>query len=161
MDAETNFDKFIHLSNMLTKVTLGLVDYVFETRIVPVKLLLFREQFITYVKENEEQLLEYGLKYILKNKKEILNFSLNNLSESDLNSESDNSSRKHIDNNLNKLRKDVKTFNVSNYTNEQIIDIMLKICLNAKKTLSKQSINCIFDYVKLLIKILEKIKNIF
>jgi hypothetical protein len=79
-------------------------------KLVPIKFILSLPIMKDYIGTNKIDILEYGIKYILSNKDDILNFNINKLDELDeLDEESDdNTSRKECISNISTIKSNTK-----------------------------------------------------
>lgn len=158
MDLDSKLNTFDLLVNNYIEVIDNLIDLSLRNNLLPIKLVITIPFLRDYVKTNRIVLLEHGIIYLLKNKEQILNFSLDKLDELDDDSD-DNVSRKECKNNItdikNKLSSDLK-----NIEGNEILNIIIEIKNNSKK-LDKQNIDLIRNYINLLIIILEEIKKLF
>ncbi len=134
----------------------GLIDSL--GLLLPIKLVITIPFLRDYVKSNRVVLLEHGIIYLLKNKEQILNFSLDKLDELDDDSD-DNVSRKECKDNITNI-KDKISSDFKNIEGNEILNIIIEIKNNSKK-LDKQNIELIRNYINLLIMILEEIKKLF
>jgi hypothetical protein len=100
-----------------------------------------------YISENKIELLENGIKYLLPNKYDILNFNINNLDEIE-NSINDISNIKMVDEN----------YKINN--KNEMLKLILEIKNNSKK-LDRIDLDIIKRYVELLISILEQITDLY
>lgn len=169
MDFEYKINRFYLLSENYIEIINNLLDISVKNNILPLKILLTLPYVKSYLKDNKMEILEYSVKYFLENKNSILNFSFDNLDEFDElddDQSDDNVSRRSCLDNISKVKKNFNKHNsnllnsVNNIGDNEIIKIIIDIKNNSKK-LDKTNINIIYDYIKLLIYILEEIKKLF
>lgn len=161
MDFDNKLNTFDVLVNNYIEVIYSLIDFSLRNNLLPIKLVLTIPFLRDYIKSNRIVLLEHGIIYLLKNKEQILNFSIEKLDELDeLDDDSDdNISRKECKNNITNI-KDTFSSDLKNIEGNEILNIIIEIKNNSKK-LDKQNIELIRNYINLLIIILEEIKKLF
>ncbi len=158
MDLDSKLNTFDILVENYIEVINNLIDLSLRNNLLPMKLVITIPFLRDYVKSNRIVLLEHGIIYLLKNKEQILNFSLDKLDELDDDSD-DNVSRKECKSNIANI-KDKLSSDLKNIEGNEILNIIIEIKNNSKK-LDKQNIELIRNYINLLIMILEEIKKLF
>ena len=128
-----------------------LINYSFEKKIIPKKIIFFIPIMKTYIQNNRITILQNSIKFFLEFKDEITNFSVDNLNN--------NSNEKNI--------KEIKKMMMERFNDNKIdtreievFDLILELKDNSLK-LQIEDKKIIKEYIDLLIIILEKIKNLF
>jgi hypothetical protein len=127
-----------------------MLDFSLTKKILPAKVYFMTKYIKDYIINNEMEILETGISYLLPNKDDILNFNIDNLNELD-----DNFNLTLININNNDNNND----NNNNNKNE-ILKLIIDIKNNSKK-LNKIEIETIKNYIQLIILVLEKIKILY
>ncbi len=156
MDYESRINNFYELQENYITVLINLFNLLEMNNLLPFKISLGLPFIKEYILKERSTILEYSIKYILTNKEEILNFSIEQYEEID----DDNVSTKAC---IKKIKKDIgldKEDTESNFLTNDILDIITQSKSNYKK-MNKQTMELFKDYIKLLITILEVIKKIF
>lgn len=160
---ELLLDRFEYLKKTYIEIILNMIDFSTSKNILPIKIYFMVRYIKDYIKNNEIEIIESGINYLLPNKNDILNFNINNLDELE-----DNLSikeiKKNIDNISNNKEFSPNKFN-GNYDttvskSSEIIKLIIEIKENSKK-LTSIEIETIKKYIELLISILEKIKILY
>ncbi len=139
---ELLLERFEYLKKSYIEVILNMIEYSMSKNILPMKVYFMINYMKEYINNNEIDIIESGINYLLPNKKDIINFNINNLDE--------------LEDNLKKNLTDH-----SNRSNDnQILKLIIEIKENSKK-LNKVEIETIKKYVELIISILEKIKILY
>jgi hypothetical protein len=141
---ELLLERFEYLKNSYIEVILNMIDFSLNKNILPMKIYFMIKYVKDYIKNNEIEIIESGINYLIPNKDDILNFNINNLDELE-----DNLSIKEIKKNIDNISND-----------NEIIKLIIEIKENSKK-LNSVEIQTIKKYVELLISILEKIKFLY
>jgi hypothetical protein len=145
---ELLLDQFEYLKKSYVDIILNMIDYSMTKNILPMKIYFMINYMKKYINDNEIEIIESGINYLIPNKDDILNFNINNLDEIE-----DCFIKKNINNNnLNNSN--------NNSNNNEIIKLIVEIKENSKK-LNKVEIDTIKKYVELIISILEKIKILY
>ncbi len=161
-------NKFSSLIDNYMEVVNSLIDIAVKKDLLPMKVLITLPYLKNYIRENRMDIMESSVKYILPNRETILNFSLDQLEELDeLDDDTDdNVSRigykSNIDiikSNIEKEKKSLKN-GIKDMESNEILNIIVEIKNNSKK-LSKKDTDIIYQYIKLLILVLEEIKKLF
>jgi len=140
-------DEFEYLKKSYVEIILNLIDFSCNKKILPIKFNFMVSYIKEYISENKIELLENGIKYLLPNKYDILNFNINNLDEIE-NSINDISNIKMVDEN----------YKINN--KNDMLKLILEIKNNSKK-LDRIDLDIIKRYVELLISILEQITDLY
>lgn len=164
-ETENSFIRYNNLMELYIETITKLIDTSKSFGILPFRAIIGINWIKKYICENRFETLQNGLVYLLENKELVLNFSLENLDELDIDSD-DNMSvkscvRRYKNNQVNQAKytnQDDNNFGLSNQ--DEMLNLMIDIKNNAKK-LSESDIVIIKKYFELLIMILEQIKNIF
>jgi hypothetical protein len=141
---ELLLERFEYLKNSYIEVILNMIDFSLNKNILPMKVYFMIKYVKDYIKNNEIEIIESGINYLIPNKDDILNFNINNLDELEV-----NLSIKEIKKNIDNISND-----------NEIIKLIIEIKENSKK-LNSTEIQTIKKYVELLISILEKIKFLY
>lgn len=160
MDKLTTFDRLV---DNYIEIINYLLDMAIRNDLLPMRILITIPFLRDYIKDNKITLLEHGIVFLLKNKKEILNFSFENLDQLDeLDDEhDDNVSRKECSSGISNIKNNLKNINeLKSVDNNEILNLIIEIKNNSKK-LDKENIELIRNYIKLLIMVLEEIKKLF
>ena len=122
-----------------------LIDFSSQNKIIPIKMNFYVPLFKDYLNNNKTEVIQNSLKILLEYKNEILNFSIDSLSQN-------NSNIIEIKEILNKnnLSKEIEIFN-----------LFIEIKDNAILKLKLEDREIVKEYIELIILILEKIKNLF
>ena len=149
---ELLLDQFEYLKKSYIEIILNMIDYSMSKNILPMKIYFMINYMKKYINDNEMEIIESGINYLIPNKDDILNFNINNLDEIE-----DCFIKKNINNNSNNSNN---SSNSNNSNNNEIIKLIVEIKENSKK-LNKVEIETIKKYVELIISILEKIKILY
>jgi hypothetical protein len=158
MDLDTKLTTFDIFVNNYIEALNNLIDLSLRNNLLPLKLILTIPILRQYIKHNRVLILEYGILYLLTNKEQILNFSLDKLDELDDDSD-DNVSRKECYDNISNIKTKF-TNELKNVEGNEILNVIIEIKNNSKK-LDKQNIELIRNYIKILIMLLEEIQKLF
>ncbi len=158
MDLDNRLNRFDFLVSNYTEVLNNLLDLSLRNNLLPFKIVLGIPLIREYIKTNRIMLLEHGIIYLLPNKHQILNFSIDRLDEIDDDSD-DNVSRKECYDNISAVKNKFKT-ELENIEGNEIISLIIEI-KNNSKNLDKQNIELIRNYIKIMILVLEEIKKLF
>ena len=145
-------EKFNYLTNQYIELIINLIDYCYEKKILPTKIIFFLDTIKKNINENKFEIVQNSLIHIIENKETILNFSLDSLDE-----DNDDKSNNNL-NNIYQLKKLIKN---TDQNELEIINLIIEIKKNAKTLLIKDDITIIKDYIEIMIMILEKIKILF
>ena len=157
MDIECKLERFSILTDNYIQTISSLLELAISNKLVPFKFMLGLPVIKDYIQTNKIDLLEYGIKYLLVNKNDILNFDLDRLDELDSDSD-DNISRKNYLSNISNIKTNVSI--TSDLESNDILDVIIHI-KNNSKNLDNFTSQMIKSYVELLIMILEKIKLLY
>jgi hypothetical protein len=158
LNLDNKLYKFEIFVNNYIEIIDNLINISITNNILPYKLLITIPFLKDYIKNNKIDILEYGVKYLLPNKEDILNFTFDNLNELDEDSNDNISIKKCIDN-ISTIKSDLKN-PALNINDNELLNLIIEI-KNNSKVLDKVNIELINNYIKLLIIVLEEIKNIF
>jgi hypothetical protein len=148
-------DRFEYLKQNYIEIILNMIDFSTSKNILPMKIYFMVKYIKDYIKNNEIEMIESGINYLLPNKDDILNFNINNLDELE-----DNLSIKEIKKNINAQVTSGLSYEQSFQKSNEIIKLIIEIKENSKK-LNIIEIQTIKKYIELLISILEKIKILY
>jgi hypothetical protein len=130
----------------------NIIDYSNEKKILPLKIVLGINILKKYIQDNKIKLVQYGIEYILQNKKDILNFSFDN-------SDNNNDDNESIKSCINKTKKIIKLED-SILKDSEIFNLIIEI-KNKAQYLDKDDLLIIKTYIEILIICLEKTRNLF
>ncbi len=160
IDKLKSFDKLV---NNYVEIINCILDMAIRNNLLPMRILITVPFLREYIEKNKITLLEHGVIYLLKNKDEILNFSMEKLEQLDeLDDDADdNVSRKECSTNISKLKDNLNNLGneIKSIDNNEILNLIIEIKNNSKK-LDKENIELIRNYIKLLIYVLEEIKKL-
>ena len=122
-----------------------LIDFSSQNKIIPTKMNFYVPLFKDYLNNNKTEVIQNSIKILLEYKNEILNFSIENLSQ---NNQNIIEIKKMLNNN--NLNKEIEIFN-----------LFIEIKDNAIQKLKLEDREIVKEYIELIILILEKIKNLF
>ena len=134
-----NFKQYKILSEYYINSISGLLDYSNSINIIPVKYSIFIKNIKNYINENKIEMVKNGLLYILKNKDDILNLTLDTLKSKD--------------------NDEVLSFFDTFEETPDTFNIIFEILNNSKK-LKKKDFDLVKEYLETIIIILEKIKEV-
>ena len=122
-----------------------LIDFSSQNKIIPTKMNFYVPLFKDYLNNNKTEVIQNSIKILLEYKNEILNFSIDSLSQN-------NSNIIEIKEILNKnnLSKEIEIFN-----------LFIEIKDNAILKLKLEDREIVKEYIELIILIIKKIKNLF
>lgn len=152
-------EEFKKLSEKYILTILKIIDFSVIKNLIPIKFIIGIPIIKNYINLNKSKILECGVQYILPNKDEILNFSIDSLDSIESNND-DNISRKNCISNINELKNLIQVENTNCYEEIEILNLIIDIKNNAKK-IDNNELSIIQNFMELLIMILEKIKMIF
>jgi hypothetical protein len=141
MDAVLLLDQFDYLKKNYIEIIINMLDFSLTKKILPTKAYFMTKYIKDYIINNEMEILEAGISYLLPNKNDILNFNIDNLNE--------------LDDNFN-----LTTIKVDDNNKNEILKLIIDIKNNSKK-LNKIEIETIKNYIQLIILVLEKIKILY
>jgi hypothetical protein len=101
MEESKKINIFVNLTDKYIGVINNIIDYSNEKKILPLKIVLGINILKKYIQDNKIKLVQYGIEYILQNKKDILNFSFDN-------SDNNNDDNESIKSCINKTKKIIK-----------------------------------------------------
>ncbi len=160
---EYKLKRFEELVNNYSDVLISMIDLGARNNLLPLKYMFGIPLMKEYIQKNKIDLLEYGVKYVLVNKEEIINFDLNKLDELDDDSD-DNVSRKSCVSSISDIKSTLNTNKISGsfigIEDNEILNLIIDIKNNSKK-LDKKTTKLIKGYIELLMLILEQIKMLF
>jgi hypothetical protein len=127
----------------------SLMELAKDKNIIPLKYVILIPVLKSYIENNRVYIIQKSIITILNNKEKILNFSLNNLDKDE-----------NI--NLEKIKTIIDRENLNNCREREseFFDLIIQIKNNSLKLDAEERI-IIKSYIELMIKILEKIKNLF
>ncbi len=162
-DLDYKLERFSILTDNYIQTINSLLELAISNRLVPLKIMIGLPMIKDYIQTNKIDLLEYGIKYLLVNKHDLLNFDLKRLDELDeLDIDSDdNVSRKECISNISNIKTNIFVSNpINNFESNEILDLIVQI-KNNSKNLDDFNIQMVKSYVELLIIILEQIKLLY
>jgi hypothetical protein len=134
-------EQYKMLSNYYIDTVKELFNYSKEENLIPLSCKIFLPFANEYIEDNKLSIIENGLEYLLKNKEYILNFSIENLN---------NTENKNI---INEFKDIIDKNNVKE------VKLIFDIIENAKKLNNYQQ-KIFKEYIEIIILILEKINNL-
>ena len=134
-----SFKQYKILSEYYIDSIHGLLDYSNSINIIPIKYSIFIKTIKKYINDNKMEIIKNGLTYILNNKDDILNLTLDTLKSKD----------------NDEVLDFFKTFEDTPDTFNIIFEI-----LNNSKTLKKKDFDIVKEFLETIIIILEKIKEV-
>ena len=134
-----SFKQYKILSEYYIDSIHGLLDYSNSINIIPIKYSIFIKTIKTYINDNKIEIIKNGLTYILNNKDDILNLTLDTLKSKD----------------NDEVLDFFKTFEDTPDTFNIIFEI-----LNNSKKLKKKDFEIVKEFLETIIIILEKIKEV-